>query len=231
MTYRCGEYRVNSRSIQTWHGLAIFLLSLLLVGVAVGAEDRGVLTGKALIGVLQAGGYNIYFRHAQTDWSQGDHIKTADDWISCDPSRIRQLAEQGRDTSRAVGDAIRSLDIPVGRVLASPYCRAVETATLLNLGPVEKSTDIMNLRVAGYFGGREAVVETARQRLGTPPLPGTNTVLVAHGNVARAATSVYPDEAEGIVFHPQGNGQFTFIGRIKPAQWAALAKELAVSTN
>lgn len=213
------------------HRIALFLLPILLVGAPVDADEGAVLADKALVRALQSGGYNIYFRHAQTDWSQDDHIDAAGAWTSCDPSRVRQLTDAGRHNARTVGKAIRTLGIPVGQVLASPYCRTVETATLMNLGPVGTTTDIMNLRVAAYFGGREAIVTTARHRLGTPPRPGTNTVLVAHGNVAREATNVYPDEAEGAVFRPHGNGRFTFVGRLKPAEWVALAKEFAASTG
>ncbi len=90
--------------------------------------------------------------------------------------------------AKAIGDAIRALGIPIGRVLASPYCRTVETASLLYLGEVTTTTDVMNTRVATYFGGTEAIAARARQRLSTPPPAGSNTVLVAHGNVLRAAT-------------------------------------------
>ncbi len=181
------------------------------------------LTDEALVHALRSGGYNIYFRHAQTDWSQQDHIDRTGDWISCDPSRVRQLADIGRETSRSVGAAIRALRIPIGQVLASPYCRTVETAKLFALGPVMTTTDIINLRVAAYFDGRDAVVATARRRLGDPPPTGTNTIFVAHGNLARAATDVYPAEAEGLVFRPAQNGGFTFVGRLTPADWARLA--------
>jgi hypothetical protein len=108
--------------------------------------------------------------------------------------------------------------------LASPYCRTVETARLMGLGPVTTTTDIMNLRVAEYFKGRAAIVARARARLATPPPAGTNTVLVAHGNVAREATPVYPDEAEGVIFRPHGDGDFSLVGRLTPAQWLALAE-------
>ena len=117
--------------------------------------------------------------------------------------------------------------IPVGRVLASPYCRTVETAKLMGLGPIETTTDVMNMRVAEYFGGRAAIAATARARLAVPPASGTNTVIVAHGNVAREATSVYPGEAEGAVFRPDGNGAFEFVGRLTPAQWTQLAGKLS----
>ena len=119
---------------------------------------------------------------------------------------------------------MRTLRIPVSRVLASPYCRTMETATLLGLGPVEVSTDIMNLRSADYFSGRKAVLSQARSRLAEAPPPGTNIVLVGHGNVAREATPVYPDEAEAALFRPDGDGSFKFIGRLTLEQWLELVK-------
>ncbi len=201
------------------------VVTLLSAGSPTLAQDTAVLTGKALVQELRAGGYNVYFRHAATNWSQSDHIREAGDWTSCDPSRVRQLSDEGRASARSVGGAIRALKIPVGRILASPYCRTVETAKLMNLGPVEITTDIVNLRVAAYFGGRDAIAERAQLRLSQPPKDGTNTILVAHGNVARHATQVYPDEGEGIVFRPQDNGRFIFVGRLTPAQWARLADE------
>ncbi len=202
-------------------------LMLALLGTACSPANvvsQQVLTGGALLKTLQSGGNNIYFRHAQTDWSQSDHIERAGDWTSCDASRVRQLSDEGRRTAKAVGAHMRTLRIPVSKVLASPYCRTVETAELLDLGAVGTTTDIMNLRVAEYFGGREAILKRARLRLAMTPPPGSNIVLVAHGNVARDATDVYPGEAEAVVFRARGDGDFTFIGRLTPEQWAELAR-------
>lgn len=201
------------------------LLILLLIGGAAPAQDGAILSGEPLVRALRQGGYNIYFRHAATDWSRSDRVREAGDWTSCDPSRIRQLSDQGRKTARAVGDAIRALEIPVAKVLASPYCRTVETAGLMDLGPVETTTDVMNMRVAEYFGGRAAIIRTARARLAAPTAPGANTVIVAHGNVAQASTPVYPGEAEGAVFLPDGNGGFSFVSRVPPEEWTRLANE------
>lgn len=213
------------RKTRPWLALLAALLLALGPGTAVHGEDG--LAGEALVKALRAGGFNIYFRHAATDWSQSDHIRQAGDWTSCDPARVRQLSEGGRRDARTVGEAMRALRIPVGKVLASPYCRTMETARLMGLGDVQPSTDIMNLRSASYFGGRDAVVRTARARLSEPPEAGTNTVLVAHGNVAREATPVYPSEGEGVVFRPSPSGGFDFVGRLEPAQWARLARDMA----
>ena len=171
---------------------------------------------------LREGGFNIYFRHAATDWSQSDEVSKAGDWSSCDGSRMRQLSAEGRQTSSNIGDAIRALGLPVGKVMASPYCRTVETAELMQLGAVEATTDVMNLRVAGYVGGRGVIIGNAQMRLSTKPAAGTNTVIVAHGNVAQAATPVYPGEGEAVIFKPDGVGEFRYIARIAPDDWSRI---------
>lgn len=188
------------------------------------ADSPAELLEAPLIEELRAGGYNLYFRHTATDWSRHDQVREAGDWTSCDPSRMRQLSQEGQAAARAIGEAIRALRIPVGKVLSSPYCRTVQTARLMDLGPIETTNDVMNLRVADYFGGRDVIVAAARARLATPPDAGTNTVIVAHGNVAREATPVYPGEGEGVVFEPDGQGGFRYVGRLAPSDWARLTE-------
>lgn len=207
------------------------ILITMLLAISTILQAEGKFEGLALVKALQEGGYNIYFRHAQTDWNQTDRITGRRDWESCDPLRVRQLSDQGRKTARNIGYAIRALKIPVGRVLASPYCRAVETVKLMDIGPVETTTDVMNLRAANYVGGRDDVIHRARMLLGTPPPQGTNTVIGAHGNVARSATSVYPDEGEGLVFLPHGKGKFTFVGRFTLSQWREFLQAKGSVTN
>lgn len=174
---------------------------------------------EALIELLRNGGYSLYFRHEATDWDQSDDIRKLGDWLSCDGNRIRQLSSAGRKRATATGQAIRSLGIPIGKVLASPYCRTLETARLMNLGPVETTTDVINLRVAKYFGGQNAIAATARALLASTPDAETNTLIVSHGNVTRAATQIQPEEGEGIVFQADGEGGFRFIGRLKAEDW------------
>ena len=207
----------------------IIVLLLLIAGMPFVAERAAAqasaeLTGRDLVAALRNGGYNIYFRHVATDWSRSDDLRQAGDWLDCDPTRMRQLSDAGRADARAIGEGMRGLGVPVVEVLASPYCRTMETARLMNLGPVAASTDVMNLRAAEYFGGRAAIVGTAQRLLSSPPPPGSNRVIVAHGNVAASATPAYPGEGEGLVFKPSGNGEFHLIGRVAPHRWAELVK-------
>ena len=184
------------------------------------------LAGPALVEALRKGGYSIYFRHEATDWSQFDHAMQTDRRFSCEPSEMRQLSKLGRDRATRTGNAMRQLQIPVSRVVASPYCRTVETARLFGLGEVATSNDVMNLRVAQFYGGRSQIIQRARALLAQPPEAGANQVIVAHGNVAQAATPVYPDEGEGVVFQADGQGGFYVIGRISPSAWVGLAEAL-----
>jgi phosphohistidine phosphatase SixA len=190
---------------------------------AVQAPAQDQLSGQALIAALRQGGYNIYFRHAATDWSQHDQVETAGDWKSCDPARMRQLSAAGREVARRIGAAIRRLKIPIGRVLSSEYCRARQTAQSMGLGPVTATRAIMNTRAAEFAGGLDAVTERARRALATPPETGTNTVLVAHGNLMRAASGAYTGEGGAVVFAPQKDGGFRLVAQLMPEDWERLA--------
>jgi hypothetical protein len=151
-------------------------------------------------------------------------VREAGDWRSCDPLRMRQLSAAGRAAATAIGVAMRQLEIPVDEVLASPYCRTVETANLMELGKVVESVQVMNLRSADYFGGRASVVASAQALLASSPGPALNRVIVAHGNVASAATPAYPAEGEALVFEPDVTGGFVLRGRITPEEWMRLAE-------
>ncbi|MGH8722246.1 MAG: histidine phosphatase family protein, partial [Burkholderiales bacterium] len=185
--------------------------------------------GKALVEALGDGGYNLYFRHAATDWGQDDQVDAAGDWTSCDPAQMRQLSSDGRATARRIGGAIRALGIPVGKVLSSEYCRAWETARLMDLGPVTRTRDIMNMRTVAYVGGREAAIRRARRVLSQPPPEGANAVIVGHGNLMRAATGAYAGEGGSGVYAPRSGDEkgFELVARLSSDDWMRLADSMA----
>jgi len=203
-------------------------LLLIAVGGASGAAGEE-LEGEALVEALRGGGYTIYFRHAATDWSLDDRVEKAGDWLSCDPKKMRQLAPEGRETVRRIGEAMRALRIPVGKVLASEYCRAWQTARLMDLGPVTRTRRIMNMRAVAHAGGREAVIRRARSVLAEPPPEGTNTVIVGHGNLMRAATGAYAGEGGSGVYAPRADSAqgFELVAELSPEDWLRLAKRMA----
>jgi hypothetical protein len=54
------------------------------------------------------------------------------------------------------------------------------------------------------------------------PVSGSNNVIVTHGFNINSITGYTPDEGEAAIFKPDGNGAFTFVTRVKAAQWEAL---------
>ncbi len=155
---------------------------------------------------LKAGGQVVLMRHALTTPGVGDPPGMRLD----DCATQRNLAEAGRRHARQIGEAFRARGIVVGRVLASPWCRCVETAQL-SFGRSEVSQALGNL-----YGRPEAKDEQLRAMRAMVEAwrgPG-NLVLVSHGSTIVALTGVHPDSGEMVVVAPQGSGGFAVRGRL-----------------
>lgn len=219
-------FPVNKHSRYVPPFIVLFVTIVVLFGTIPCAMAEE-LSDRELIAKLREGGYNVYFRHAPTNWSLNDKVRKAGDWTSCDPDKMRQLSNAGRQLAQRIGIAIRALNVPVGPVLSSEYCRAVETAQFMNIGEVKPTRTIMNIRSAEYVGGRRAVIRRARRVLSDTPPAGTNRVIVAHGNLMRAATGDYASEGGCGIYKPDTNSDkgFRLIARLSPDDWFRLAHQ------
>jgi phosphohistidine phosphatase SixA len=178
-------------------------------------DPAAPLEGAALVDALRRGGYVIYFRHAATDQTQAD--TDTQNLENCQTQR--NLNDQGRADARAIGQAFQALDIPVGPVWSSGYCRARDTAQLA-FGRAEITSGL-----TGFPSTlREERIAALRRMLSTPPETGLNTVLVAHGfNIANTA-GISIAEGEAAIFAPLGPDGFALIARVRPEEWAGLVQ-------
>lgn len=158
------------------------------------------LAGSALVEALQGGGYVIYFRHAATDFAQPDADR--ENLENC--ATQRNLDAQGRADAAAIGAGFRALNIPVGQVLSSEYCRTRETAELA-FGRVTLTRDLTS-RANAPADERARRRDALRCFLATPPESGTNTVLVGHNFNVQDATGLSLAEGEAAVFAPAAEG-------------------------
>jgi phosphohistidine phosphatase SixA len=172
------------------------------------------LSPAELLSELRKGGYILYFRHTSTDFSQNDEkMKSFEDCAN-----QRKLIDKGRAEARAVGAAVRELGIPVERVLASPFCRTVETAQLM-FGHAEKMQEVRGGPTVPPNAERYAAL---RRILSTPAIAETNLVVVSHGNpFYSVAGPPYLAEGEAAMIRPL-NGDFEIVGRIRVESWGAL---------
>lgn len=192
----------------------LLVLLLLLTGCSglSAPEPEGPLSGDRLVEALRDGGLVLYLRHTATD-DAPDGEPTA----PC--VEQRGLTDEGRTQARSIGAALTQLDVPIGRVVASPFCRTVETAELA-FGAAE--TDEALLPIAA--GESTAAV---RELLSEEPRGGTNTVMVGHISNVRPAADVTPEEGGTVVFRPDGSGRFLVVAEVGPGGWQRLAERHA----
>ena len=114
-----------------------------MAGLLVSARAEP-LTGKPLVSALRQGGYVLLMRHASSPEAKPDKA-------AADPENTnleRQLDEKGRATARAMGEAFKTIGLPVGEVLSSPTYRARETVRLASFGQAQTFAEIGT--TAGY---------------------------------------------------------------------------------
>lgn len=155
--------------------------------------------------MLQRGGLVIFFRHAATpDYQEPSPI----DFGSCE--RQRNLNGLGRAQAVMIGEAIRELEIAVAEVLASPFCRTMDTARLA-FGRVAPDEAVR---------GDKDKLPALQRLLSSPPAAGTNRVLVGHGGAAGLLGDEFLREAEAMVVRPEGDDKFTMVARVRAESWA-----------
>lgn len=204
---------------------AVFLITALAVCTTLGAVFSTAaqpaatqaleLRGAALLAALRAGGYVLYFRHASTDFGQNDDRMTGYE----DCAAQRNLTDKGRAEARAIGADIRALGIPIDEVLASPFCRTMETAQLI----FGRATASPAARGGPAQPDSQERYAALRELLASPVARGTNRVIVSHGNPFRAvASGSYLAEGEAAVIEPRGNEGFRVVARVPLDGWRAL---------
>jgi len=197
--------------------------ALLFFAVAGPACGQSPPSDLELVGTLRAGGNVIVIRHGATDADMADTDPLNHDNIA----KQRQLSAKGEAAAIALGEAFRSIGIPVGQVYTSRFNRAYQTAKLAGFQPIEKSTDLTEggLVVSPNENNRRA--QAFRKLASTLPPAGTNVVIVTHKpNILDAFGKDWFDvrEGEASVFKPDGKGGFTPVGRMQAADWPRLAQ-------
>ena len=183
---------------------ALSTLAIVLVPTPTSAADDPTEAWAALAG----GGHVALIRHGNAPPGYGgdppgfrfDDCKTQ-----------RNLDDRGRAQAKALGEAFRSHGVPVDRVVASPVCRCMDTASLMAVGQVESSWALVPDRDPNARVRLRELKEMVSSWRG----PGT-LVLVTHGFTIEPLVGIIPDQAETVVLRPtpgSGTGAHV-VGRI-----------------
>lgn len=160
-----------------------------------------------LVKQLQSGGHLLMIRHAYAPGS-GDPAHFQVD----DCSTQRNLNDQGRDQSRRIGQWLRSRGIDGVRVYSSQWCRCLETARLMAVGPVVPLPALNSFYERPQ--DREPNLAALRTFLSQQPPDGDPIVMVTHFVTISAITGRGVSSGEGFVLKLENNGNVTVRGQL-----------------
>ena len=195
-------------------------LALIASLVALAAPVRA----QPVAAALKQGGYVIVLRHGATTTGTSDPMGAG---RGKDTSTERQLSPRGRQSAREIGDALKTLHIPIGVVYSSQLQRAVDTGRLVSGKEITTSADFTEAGDHVTPVERDRRAEAMRKIAATRPAKGTNTLVVSHKpNIVDAFGKDWSDvqEGEASIFKPDGDGKFTLLGRVHADEWQVLAK-------
>ena len=194
--------RPLKRTMARGSWLAAGVLALALRQTAAGA-------GSFPIERLDDGGYVLMLRHASAP-GVGD----PENFELGDCATQRNLSDEGRAQARRFGERLRAEGIAAAEVYSSQWCRCLETAELLDLGPVRELSALNS-----FFSRpdeRAAKLTALRRFLAGLGEHGPPVILVTHQVTISAITGRNTASGEAIVLAVDGTGRPQVVGTIAP---------------
>lgn len=180
-------------------------------------------TPDALLREIKKGGLVLFMRHGETGPAFADRPQA----VIGDCKTQRNLNEEGKKQNEKMAEAIKTLRVPIGKVLTSDFCRSWQTAEALFGKGNYTVTDKLTVPLS-YPGVSQADTNLNNKNLNAmlseKPAANSNTFLVSHGINVQLATGFHPNtQGEVVVFRPEGAGKYTRLGSLLPEDWSRLA--------
>ncbi|MGB3501489.1 MAG: histidine phosphatase family protein [Mesorhizobium sp.] len=165
------------------------LLSLMFMGSVASATEAGWA-------LLRDGGHVVLLRNA---YATGATDPANVDRKNC--STQRNLSERGKQQARKIGSLFAARAAPTEKVLASGYCRTLETARIAFGDRLVETADALDplLGAAADAPANPDALAAIADWDG-----GGNLVLVTHLDVIRQLTGITPREGEALIVKPNG---------------------------
>jgi broad specificity phosphatase PhoE len=161
----------------------------------------------AVLARLQEPGTVLLLRHALAPGTGDPPGFQLDDCAT-----QRNLSQAGREQARALGERLRAAGIREARVYSSHWCRCLETAQLLGVGPVQPEPALDSFFHRPAEGPDRTAA--ARERLREFPL-GPPVVMVTHQVNIRALTGEFTPSGGGVVIQIAPGGEIGILGVLR----------------
>ena len=126
----------------------------------------------------------------------------------------RKLDAEGRAQAKALGRKLVDAGVKRARVYSSQWCRCIETARLLGLGPVDELPPLNSFYPTPE--DKQARIASLRTFLAAQPADGPLLVLVTHQFTIAELTGGGTPSGGGAVFQLDGTATPRLIGSIGP---------------
>ena len=173
------------------------------------AAGQSTMADEPAWQALQNGGHVVLMRHTSPEKGPGKGNSLLRD-PSC--AKERNLSQRGKQEAERIGEAFKSRSITVGEVLASPYCRTLDTAKIAfsQTNPAEFLSLSEELKPA------DAESNTAESMKRIGEYKGVaNLVMVTHEPNIAAITFDLIEQGALLVLKPRGGSEFEVVGKIK----------------
>ena len=153
-----------------------------------------------------AKGYVLLLRH-----SLAPGVGDPENFKLGDCSTQRNLSQEGRDDASEIGAWIKRQKVKIYRVESSRWCRARQTAKLLDIGKVKLNKNLDSLFRESNLESHPKTLKTKQQIISHRSKSGL-LVLVGHYVNIAALVGVGVDSGEGVIVKANKNGVIKVLG-------------------
>ena len=182
------------------------LALILLISLSIQPSYANELLIWDKLNTSSAKGYVLLLRH-----SLAPGVGDPDNFKLGDCSTQRNLSQEGRDDAAEIGDWIKRQNVKIYRVESSRWCRARQTAKLLDIGKVKLNKNLDSLFRESNLESHPKTLKTKEQILNHRNKSGL-LVLVGHYVNIAALVGVGVDSGEGLIVKANKNSVIKVLG-------------------
>jgi phosphohistidine phosphatase SixA len=183
---------------------ALALILLLSLSIQPSYASELLIWDK--LSASSAKGYVLLLRH-----SLAPGVGDPENFKLGDCSTQRNLSQEGRDDAAEIGAWIKRQKVKIYRVESSRWCRARQTAKLLDIGKVKLNKNLDSLFRESDLESHPKTLKTKQQILNHRNKSGL-LVLVGHYVNIAALVGVGVDSGEGVIVKANKNGVIKVLG-------------------
>jgi phosphohistidine phosphatase SixA len=182
------------------------LALILLISLSIQPSYASELLIWDKLSASSAKGYVLLLRH-----SLAPGVGDPENFKLGDCSTQRNLSQEGRDDAAEIGAWIKRQKVKIYRVESSRWCRARQTAKLLDIGKVKLNKNLDSLFRESNLESHPKTLKTKEQILNHRNKSGL-LVLVGHYVNIAALVGVGVDSGEGLIVKANKNSVIKVLG-------------------